>query len=313
MIRHPKNKGKLSLKIEQPPLTAFPLLNAAHHNPHDIDALLLPELLDTNLAPALGFMIHDVVTQSVTPPLYWGGDPVVPMTAYINCAVHATMIGRTFSLLSSSTPSADGKTEDEILAAASELPPELKLLIHAEFMTYQRQRRRLWQHAVSPVFVKALLSGREAEPGSLFAAAIIVLGCWHTIVSASPPVKGRGKDFVWYDGTFNDVSWGPHDLERALHQTSHLPTNNWDVAALKANERNWGSLPPEYVPLECIKVLDRARLHANTGGPDLTSAEIIDLVFQVLDHSKSPQDHSQWVVKATESWKDKVKNSWQTP
>ncbi|CAK5280407.1 unnamed protein product [Mycena citricolor] len=159
-------------------------------------ALLIPELLDTHLAPALGFMIYNVVTQSVTPPLYWDGDSVVPMTAYINCAVHATMIGRAFSLLSSSAPSADGKTEDDILAAASDLPSELKLLIHVEFMTYQRQRRRLWQHAISPVFVKALLTGGEAEPGSLFASAIIALGCWHALMSASPPVKGRGKDFV---------------------------------------------------------------------------------------------------------------------
>ncbi|KAJ7110340.1 hypothetical protein C8R43DRAFT_1042284 [Mycena crocata] len=321
MIRDAKEKGKLRLKLAPPPSSASPLFTAAHRDPKSIDELLIPNLLDPSLPSALAWMIDGVVTQNVTPPLYWGGDPCVSRNDYINCLVHATMIGRAFSLLSTSAPAPAGKAEDEVVSAACLLPTELKLEIYAQYQLYQQQRRRFWQHGLTPVFIKALMSGDDPAPAARFAAAILFLTCWTCIQAAQPPVKGTGTEYVWYSGNFSDKEWGLEDLKTALEATKELPRENWNVGLLKAKIDEGCDGVPEYVPLECFEMLDAARKHVAEGGTewpprDCTSAEVVIMALAVLeDAGQMAGNHAEinWIDylgSAFSEWQAETKSDW---
>lgn len=318
MIRDQKDKSKLRLQLVGPPASTSSLFMAAHSDPNSIDDLLIPNLLDASLPQALAFLIQGTITQGVTPPLYWGGDPRVSRSNYINTIVHATMIGRAFSLLSTSAPAPAGKTDDDVVAAAASLlPTELKLKIYAEYQRYQQQRRRFWWHGLTPVFIKALMSGSDPEPPARVAAAILFLTCWTSIKAARPPVKGTGTDYVWWSGTFTDEEWGLEDLERALKETKQLPRENWNVSVLEAklNEENQGV--PEYVPLECLEMLDAARKHVAEGGTewpkrDYTSAEVVKMALDILGDIEQKVGNgakgnwSDYLGQAFSEWKEEV-------
>ncbi|KAJ7642848.1 hypothetical protein B0H17DRAFT_1148745 [Mycena rosella] len=324
MIRDRTDPSKLRLKIERPPSSASPLFTAAHSNPRSIDELLIPNLLDASLPSALAYLIDGTITGNVTPPLYWGGDPRVSRTDMLNCMVHATMIGRAFSLLSTSAPAPAGKTVDDVIAAATSLlPTELRLQIHAEYRVYQQQRRRIWQHGLTPIFIKALMSGSDPAPAARFAAAILFLTCWTSIKAARPPVKGNGTDYVWYFGTFTDQEWGLEDLESALQETKALPRENWDYKALEAKIKDGKDFQgiPEYIPLECIEMLDAARKHVAEGGTewpqrDYTSDEVVTMALDALKHAQQTAGNgakgnwNDYLGQAFSEWEEEMSGQW---
>ncbi|KAJ6601301.1 hypothetical protein DFH09DRAFT_1127384 [Mycena vulgaris] len=324
MLRDTVQTNRLRLKLERPPLSASPLFTAAHSDPRSIDELLIPKLLDASLPSALAYLIQGAVTGNVTPPLYWGGDPRVPRTDMLNCMVHATMIGRAFSLLSTSAPAPAGKTDDDVVSAASLLPTELKLKIYAEYQLYQQQRRRIWQHGLTPVFIKAIMSGPDPAPAARFAAAILFLTCWTSIKAARPPVKGTGTEYVWYYGTFSDEEWSLDDLEGALNETKQLPRENWDYQALQAKINDKGKEfqgVPEYVPFEYVEMLDAARKHVAEGGTewpqrDYTSGEVVTIALEALEHAQQATGNgakgnwNDYLGHALNEWKKETSGQW---
>nr|GAT58626.1 predicted protein [Mycena chlorophos] len=301
------NPKELRLEIPRPPGNLAPLFAAAHQTPQDIDQLLVPHLLDPALPAALAYMMQGTITQRVTPPLYWGGEPIVPQNSYLTCMVHATMIGRAFSLLSKPTPPPEDKTVDDIAEAAAQLPTELKLLVYAFYIPIQEQRRALWRHGLTPVLIIALMSGPDPEPPSRLAAAILVLACWTAIASARPKIVGRGSDYVWYFSSYTDEQWGLEQLKHSILETKKLPRENWDAGALAAKYKSQttthkeGEVIPssEYVPLECITMLDAAREHVHWATEDLTSTEVVDMTLAALEQSaqaasKAPAKKRNW-------------------
>ncbi|KAF7307501.1 hypothetical protein MIND_00544600 [Mycena indigotica] len=327
---HTEPKTRLRLVIPQPPKYISALLTAAHQKPQEIDELLNPHLLDPALPAALAFMIHDLTTNNVTPPLYWGGEPAVSLNKYLTCMVHATMIGRAFALLSTSSPAPGEKTEDDILAAAAALPMELRLRIYfTHYSEFRTQCRRLWQQALTPVFVKALMSGSDPAPASRFAAAILVLTCWTTLESARPPIQGRGTDYVWFNGSYSTELWDLDRLKDGILATSKLPRENWDVSFLQADINSQSGegrriVIPEYIPLECITMLDAAREHIYNGGiewplRDYNSDEVVKLVLHVLETSAQAADsneyeaHGSWgnhIDEAHAEWEEAMDKEW---
>ncbi|KAJ7054041.1 hypothetical protein C8F01DRAFT_1165664 [Mycena amicta] len=321
---HKEPQSRLRLDIPTPPTSLSPLFTAAHQNPHAIDELLIPHLLDPALPTALAFMIQGAVTANVTPPLYWGGECVVPRNTYLTCMIHATLIGRTFRLLSTSAPAPGGKTEDDIVAAAASLPMELKLLVFAHYQPFQAQRRRVWQDALTPVLIKALMSGSDPAPASRFAAAIIALTCWTSLEAARPPIKGRGSAYVWWNGSFSNEEWGLDRLKEDLLATSQLPRDNWNAGLLMAemNAHRLGGAVAEYVPLECIMMLDAARQHVHDGGTDwplrdYTSEEVVTLVLDVLERSTQTVNNSDvkgnwkaYLGYAFKEWENETRGQW---
>jgi hypothetical protein len=327
MIPHPEVKNKLQLKLERPPLSTSPIFTAAHANPRSIDELLIPNLLHPNFPKALAYLIQENVTQCVTPPLCWGGDPRVPRNDMINCMVNATLAGRAFSLLSTSAAGPAGKTDDDVVAAASLLPTKLKLKIYAEFQFYQLQRRRLWGLVFTPVFIKAIMSGQSGNPAptAWLATAILFLSCWTSLKAAQPAVKGRGTEYVWYYGTFTDAEWDLEDLESALRDTKQLPRENWDYKVLEARmkTKEWQSQQraPEYVPLECIELLDAARNHVAEGGTewpprDYTSGEVVAMALDALEHAQQMTGNgakgnwNDYLGQAFTEWKEEMTGKW---
>lgn len=332
MIRDHKEKNKLRLELVPPPSTTKPLFTAAYSNPRSIDELLTPHLLDATLPPALAYMIETWVAQNVTPPLYWGGDPRIPRNDYLKCIVSATMIGRAFSLLSTSAPAPAGKTDDDVVSAASLLPTGLKLKIYAEYQLYQQQRRRFWQYGLTPVFIKALMSGPDPAPAARFVAAILFLTCWTSIKAARPPVKGTGTEYVWYFGTYEEKQWGLEELENALRETKQLPRENWNVEALQAEINDKSKkfrghpeyVPPEYVPLECIYMLDAARKHVADGGiewpqRDYTSDEIVTMILGILEDlaqkvgNGAKGNWNEYLGQASREWTKEMDGKWVPP
>ncbi|KAJ7508558.1 hypothetical protein B0H11DRAFT_1965630 [Mycena galericulata] len=328
MIRDSVEKNKLRLKLIQPPSFAKPLFSAAHSNPRLIDELLIPHLLDATLPPALAYTMNTFVAPNVSPPLHWGGDPRVPRNDYLKCIVSATMIGRAFSLLSTSSPAPPGKTDVDVVSAASLLPTKIKLRIYAEYQLYQRQRRRFWQYGLMPVFINGLMSGRDPAPASRFAAAILFLTCWTSIKAARPPVKGRGSQYVWWCGLYNDGEWGIDELEGALKETKHLPRDNWNVDDLQvqinaAQEKEFRGYP-EYVPLECLNMLDAARKHVADGGAewplrDYTSGEVVTMALDVLENaaqtggSGAKGNWDEYFGQASREWVKEMDGKWVLP
>ncbi|KAJ7292765.1 hypothetical protein C8J57DRAFT_1210484 [Mycena rebaudengoi] len=301
--------GKTTLRLQLVQPRSSPLFNAVHANPASIDELLIPHLLDTTLPSAMGCIISNLVTQRITPPLYWGGDPQISRNDYINCVIEATLLST-----SAPGPTRNGENEDTVAAAASCLPTELQLQIYADYQLYQQQRRRFWEHALEPIFIKALMSGRDPAPGSRLAAGILVLTCWASMRAAKPTIKGHGTKFRWMSGEFESEAWDMENLEAALQNTEKLPRDNWDVKAMGQFTK-----VPEYVPLECIKILDVAREHAANGVRDQTSAEVfkfamalrgLEDVEEATQASAEEGEQSDYMGEAFRDWEKSWDGNW---
>ncbi|KAJ6610475.1 hypothetical protein B0H10DRAFT_2224967 [Mycena sp. CBHHK59/15] len=285
MIKDHRDNTKLRIEWIRP--RSSPFFTVAHLDPASIDQLLPPHLLDTTLPSALASLIDEIITQGVTPPLMWGGDPSVSRNGYVNCIVHATMIGRAFSFLM------ENRDGEEAAAAGACI----------------NNNGEDFGNADVPVFIKALMSGSDPAPASRFAAAILFLTCSASMQAARPPLRGRGIEYDWMSGNFKDETWSMWDLKAALDNTAALPRENWNLR-IEGSRRY-----SEYVPLECIKMLDAARKHVESGERDMTSAEVVKLALQVLwDVEESTETHngdrSDYLGDALIEWKQEWEGEW---
>ncbi|KAI9740394.1 MAG: hypothetical protein M1834_004974 [Cirrosporium novae-zelandiae] len=256
-------------RIPIPPLDTTVI--SAHANPSTIDSLLPVILASSTLAKRLSTYIDDQVTLSVTPELYWGGDPTRPPSYYVSCLVHATLIGRAYALLNPDNRNQYG-IQDEVA---------------------EKQRSELWK-VMSLIFIKAFWSGAYPEVGSRYAAAVFILTCGHALAS-TPNLQGKSKDwYVWSDEIREpEKLWSWEDLKNTVLATKKLPQDQWDVEKLK-DRYIPRTLPdgkvindvPEYIPKEVLEVLRHARDHLWSGSGDLSSAEVAQLC---LGDSFSPE------------------------
>lgn len=75
------------------------MLASAEADPSSIDKMLLPDLLDPNLATYLSRSICDLVDGCRSSDGLWDGAPFRPGTAYYNTLVQASLLGRAYALL----------------------------------------------------------------------------------------------------------------------------------------------------------------------------------------------------------------------
>ncbi|KAF7302916.1 hypothetical protein MKEN_01253900 [Mycena kentingensis (nom. inval.)] len=227
--------------------------------------------------------------------------------------VHATMIGRAFALLSTSAPAPAGKSDDDIAASAAQLLPiELRLLILDHLETLHAPRQHIWTDAIVPIFVKALLSGRDPAPAARFAAGIVVLTAWSALAATRPPLIGRGIDYIFWDGMVQDAEWDLERVRDALLATAQLPRDSWDVERLKV-ELKAGVEAPEYVPLEAVLVLDAARRHVHDASSrDHTSAETIAMVQDMLDQARQTASDKGKQTSNWDSYFERAYDKWET-
>lgn len=228
----------------------------ARSDPSTIDAMVIPHLLSPSLAKDLLDLIRSEISTSVTPELHWGGNPA--RNYWPSCLIHATLLGRAFALLF------------DIDAVA-------KAEGHQEGRTVEEQREEVWK-SVSDVFIKAVFSGSEPEPGSRLAMGVLMLTCGKTI-SEAMGLRGTGKRWMWYDDNIEqpEEEWDWEELKQALMDTEKLPRNHTDPTVLEKELKITGGPVPEYVPQEVLNILDRARSHVKEGKGDLTSQEIVQL------------------------------------
>jgi hypothetical protein len=141
-----------------------------------------PAILGENLAKTIYDRVWSFTSRACTPDV--DDDREESKEYYFMTSVHATILARGFALSESF-------------------------------------RDSLWR-VIEDIFVKALFSGDEQEPGVFVALTAILLGAGQEIKDyIGEELKGQGKNWLWYDDvrTESDAKWGWKDVVEALrHQ-----------------------------------------------------------------------------------------------
>ena len=242
----------------------YNVLLSAQNEPANIDDILLPVLVyepepepeqkskskhvrpkpkSIALSKYLEDYMEEYVKRPVTPELLWGGDPSRTPNYYRSCFIGSVMIGRAYTLL--------------WYHPLRDRP------------RYKDQLNEIWK-IMQDIFIKALFSGKDPEPGARLSAGYLILTCSKALEASE--VQGRGKGHIWYYGNSLEspnAIWTWDDLKDAIFATKDLPRNTSKVKNLMNHEI-------EYVPDEVLKVMDQARDHL--GGwenrQDFSSAEV---------------------------------------
>lgn len=251
-------------------------------------------MYDADLPRKLDDLLEEFTNRGGTPEIpNWPRDPGRPSNYYRVCLVLATLVGRAFALLNHQPN--DDANPGQALDRASQLPPEIGIQIHAEYVRSIVQRERLWK-VIADVFARALFSQVEPEPGARFAAGVLVLTCgqairgWHAL-------DGKGKEWVPWVGHYEkrDARWRWSDVERETMATAQLPrgnTNGGDCwRRISHPEEGLGyrddHLSYRHVGQEVLDVFDAARVHLTEAEDDWTSTEVMGQFLVGLDEAQN--------------------------